>query len=114
MSKPYPDYKMQSGWNALLPLRHANAALKEKLVVDVAIVGAGFTGIACARRWHEHDPNARLAILDASEIGEGNPGRNSGFLLEIALAEDADAKSAARMDACNALTQRAMQSIITI
>ena len=56
----------------------------------MVIIGAGFTGIACANRWQALDPNAKIVLIDASEIGEGNPGRNSGFMLEIALAEDAE------------------------
>lgn len=112
MPKPYPDYQMSSGWNALLPNREPSPPLAETLDADVVIVGAGFTGIACARRWHEHSPDARIVLIDASEIGEGNPGRNSGFLLEIALAEDADPKNASRMASCNELTQQAMQSLV--
>ncbi|MEM9314094.1 MAG: FAD-binding oxidoreductase [Pseudomonadota bacterium] len=77
------------------------------------IVGAGFTGLACARRWHELSPQARIVLIDSSEIGEGNPGRNSGFLLEIALADDADSRSTARMEACNRLTREAMRDIVT-
>lgn len=112
MPKPYPDYQMRSGWNALLPERVPAPPLAEDTNVDVVVVGAGFTGIACARRWHQNSPEARIAVIDASEIGEGNPGRNSGFLLEIALAEDADPKNASRMTRCNELTQQAMQSLV--
>ncbi|MBT8148025.1 MAG: FAD-binding oxidoreductase [Gammaproteobacteria bacterium] len=112
MAKTYPDYALKSGWNALLPARPPHDSLRERLAADVVIIGAGYTGLACARRWHELDPNARIVIIDASEIGEGNPGRNSGFLLEIALAEDADPSNTARMEACNQLTRQAMQSIV--
>ena len=52
-------------------------------------------------------------MIDASEIGEGNPGRNSGFLLEIALAEDANPENMQRMLEANRLTQDAMQSILS-
>lgn len=103
---------MHSGWNALLPGREPSLPLQEHRSVDVVIIGAGFTGIACARRWQELQPDARIAIIDASEIGEGNPGRNSGFLLEIALAEDADPANTERMQACNQLTREAMAAIV--
>lgn len=76
------------------------------------IVGAGFTGLACARRWQELRPDDRIAIIDSSTVGEGNPGRNSGFLLEIALAEDADARNTERMARCNELTRAAMRGIL--
>ena len=49
-----PDYASVSGWNALLPPRQVSPSLQKDLNVDVVIVGAGFTGIACARRWQEH------------------------------------------------------------
>jgi glycine/D-amino acid oxidase-like deaminating enzyme len=109
----FPNYQLASGWNALLPPRQAHAPLKGKQVADVVIVGAGFTGLACARRWQELAPDARIVVIDASEIGEGNPGRNSGFLLEIALAEDANPENMQRMLEANRLTQNAMQSILS-
>jgi glycine/D-amino acid oxidase-like deaminating enzyme len=110
---PYPDYKLKSGWNALLPARAPNPKLAEKIEVDVAIVGAGFTGISAAKRWRELQPDATIALLDSSEIGEGNPGRNSGFLLEISLAEDADAKNIAKMAVSNKLISETMQHIVS-
>ena len=88
--KTFPNYKLKSGWNALLPAREASPALKKDISVDVLIIGAGWTGISAAKHWHSLSPEAGIALIDASEIGEGNPGRNSGFLLEIALAEEAN------------------------
>ncbi|NQV63823.1 MAG: FAD-binding oxidoreductase, partial [SAR86 cluster bacterium] len=104
MKQAFPNYQLKSGWNALLPDRQAQPALQGKQVADVVVIGAGFTGLACARRWQELAPNARVVVIDASEIGEGNPGRNSGFLLEIALAEDANPANMQRMLTCNSLT----------
>ncbi len=104
---------MKSGCNALLPERKPTPALSGSHRADVVIIGAGFTGLACARRWQELAPDARIVVIDASEIGEGNPGRNSGFLLEIALADDADSQSTNRMEQCNRLTRDAMQRIVT-
>lgn len=111
MSKPYPDYRLACGWNALLPDRQAQPSLRGEQQADVVIIGAGWTGLACARRWQELAPEARVVVIDASEIGEGNPGRNSGFLLEVALAEDADPANISRMHECNRLIQEAMQGI---
>ena len=107
-----PDYASVSGWNALLPPRQVSPSLQKDLNVDVVIVGAGFTGIACARRWQEHSPESAIALLDASEVGEGNPGRNSGFLLDIALAEDADPTNSERMAQCNQLTRESMRAML--
>ena len=105
------NYRLASGWNQCLPRRQPHPPLGENLNVDVVIIGAGFTGIACANRWQALDPNAKIVLIDASEIGEGNPGRNSGFLLEIALAEDADPSNLSTMAEANRLTRAAMGTL---
>lgn len=107
----FPRYRQRCGWNSLLPARRVQAALEDDLYCDVVIVGAGYTGLAAARRFAELEPEARIAVLDASEVGEGSPGRNSGFLLEIALADDADPRQLERMTACNGLIADAMTSL---
>ena len=112
MTNSYPNYQLTNGWNALLPEREVQPALQGNQMADVVIVGAGFTGLACARRWQQLSSQARVVVIDASEIGEGNPGRNSGFLLEVALAEDANPHNMQRMLECNRLTEQAMQSIV--
>ena len=48
--------------------------------VDVVIVGGGFTGLWTAWWLTEHDPGARVAILEADIVGGGASGRNGGFL----------------------------------
>ncbi len=112
MPASFPQYQSACGWNALLPPRTATPALEGDHQADVVIIGAGWTGLACARRWQELSPQARVVVIDASEIGEGNPGRNSGFLLEVSLAEDADAANIARMKTCNGLIQETMKSLV--
>lgn len=104
----FPDYERSSGWNRLLPARTPGAALEQDAEVDLVVIGGGFTGIAAAGRWAELNPDARIAMVEASEIGEGNPGRNSGFLLEISLANDADPAQLERMQACNQLISMTM------
>ena len=104
----YPSYRSQCGWNALLPTRTPTAALAADADFDVAIVGAGYTGLAAARRFAELEPGATIAVLDSSTIGEGNPGRNSGFMLEVALANDAEPAQLERMTECNRLIGDAM------
>ena len=107
----HPSYQKPCGWNALLPQRQGIQQLCDDARCDVAIVGAGYTGVAVARRWAELQPDANILLLDASEIGEGSAGRNSGFLLEIALANDADAAAIGRMRDCNALISSTMEDI---
>ena len=110
--KSFPNYKLKSGWNALLPAREASPALEKDITVDVLIIGAGWTGISAAKRWHQLSSEVGIALIDASEIGEGNPGRNSGFLLEIALAEDANPEQIEKMNLCNQLTASTMVEIL--
>jgi glycine/D-amino acid oxidase-like deaminating enzyme len=110
-SQSYPSYQNTCGWNALLPRREDIRTLETDIQADVAVIGAGYTGISAARRWCSERRDDRVAILEASEIGEGNPGRNSGFLLEIALANDADATQLSRMHKCNHLISRTMNRL---
>jgi glycine/D-amino acid oxidase-like deaminating enzyme len=54
--------------------------LEEPLVVDVAIVGGGYTGLWTALALRERDPSLSVAVLEAGAIGDGPSGRNGGFL----------------------------------
>lgn len=47
------------------------------------IVGAGYTGLAAARRLAELRPQEPILVLDATVAGEGSAGRNSGFLINL-------------------------------
>lgn len=76
---PFPDYPDRCGWNAMLPPRSPRPALQGDQRADFAVIGAGFTGLAAARRLAELHPQARIAVLEATQVGEGSSGRNSGF-----------------------------------
>ncbi|MGL4323385.1 MAG: NAD(P)/FAD-dependent oxidoreductase [Beijerinckiaceae bacterium] len=76
---PLPHYAEPCGWNAMLPPRTPRAAAAGNITATYAIVGAGYTGLAAARRLHEHDPGASIVVLEGSSIGEGSSARNSGF-----------------------------------
>lgn len=80
MSKQtFPSYSNLCGWNAMLPPRTPRSSLQKDLVVDYAVIGAGYTGLAIARRLRELDPQAQIAVFEASTVGEGSSARNSGF-----------------------------------
>ena len=51
----------------------------EDLVVDVAIVGAGFTGLWTAIQLTDTDPALRVVVLEADSVAFGASGRNGGF-----------------------------------
>ncbi|HEX4727189.1 MAG TPA: FAD-binding oxidoreductase [Jatrophihabitans sp.] len=48
-------------------------------MVDVAIVGAGYTGLWTAYYLRQADPGLRIAILEARTAGYGASGRNGGW-----------------------------------
>src|SRR3954452_1794803 len=54
-------------------------AAGEAMEADIAIVGAGFTGLWTAIALTDTDPGLRVAILEAETVGYGASGRNGGF-----------------------------------
>jgi glycine/D-amino acid oxidase-like deaminating enzyme len=54
-------------------------AAGEQLDVDVAIVGAGFTGLWSAIALTDTDPSLRVAVFEMETVGFGASGRNGGF-----------------------------------
>ncbi|MFO2466320.1 FAD-binding oxidoreductase [Pseudomonas sp. 15FMM2] len=67
---------MPSLWAATAPSITATPALSESLSVDVAIVGAGYTGLSTAL--HLAERGASVCVLEAREPGWGASGRNGG------------------------------------
>jgi glycine/D-amino acid oxidase-like deaminating enzyme len=55
-------------------------ALATNLDVDVAIVGAGFTGLWTAYYLAGSDPTLRIAVVDREVAGFGASGRNGGWV----------------------------------
>ena len=104
----HPSHQRPCGWNAWLTERQPRPALSGQSEADVVIIGAGYTGFAAASAWHQARPEGRIKILEADQVGEGSPGRNSGFMLEIALANDARPEELERMEKLNALSRQTM------
>jgi glycine/D-amino acid oxidase-like deaminating enzyme len=59
------------------PITDASRSLPE--IVDVAVIGAGFTGLSAARTLAKR--GARVAVLEAETIGWGASSRNGGMVL---------------------------------
>ncbi len=78
-----PKNTGMSAWVAMLPPRIERSQLNRDVTADVVIVGAGFAGLAAARRFSQLDPELRVAVLEAGVIGEGAAGRNSGFVIDL-------------------------------
>lgn len=72
-----------SAWVAMLPPRTPKPELSGDVKADIVIVGAGFAGLAAARRLSQLDPGLSVAVLEAGVIGEGAAGRNSGFIIDV-------------------------------
>ena len=80
-----PNYQNISLW---LPECTARAALAEDLQVDVAIVGAGYTGLWAAYYLKRRNPQLSIAILEAEVTGYGASGRNGGWLMGELAGQD--------------------------
>ncbi len=71
----------RSYWARAQPPR--NAKLQKDLVVDVAIVGGGFTGLATAYYMRQASPQKTIVVLEAEGCGNGASGRNGGMVLTM-------------------------------
>ncbi|MEZ4235038.1 MAG: FAD-binding oxidoreductase [Myxococcota bacterium] len=76
---PAPDGR--SMWEDTAPDAIVGPSLRGDRTVDVAIVGAGFTGLSTARHLIERFPDRRIAVLEARTVGAGASGRNGGMAL---------------------------------
>ncbi|MDH3635900.1 MAG: FAD-binding oxidoreductase [Gammaproteobacteria bacterium] len=72
-----------NGWSHILPPRTPHPALAGPQKFDWVVVGAGYAGLAAARRLAENRPDDSIALLDAGEVGENASGRNSGFAIDL-------------------------------
>jgi glycine/D-amino acid oxidase-like deaminating enzyme len=54
--------------------------LDTEIDVDVAIIGAGFTGLWTAYYLHQADPSMRVALVEREVAGSGASGRNGGWV----------------------------------
>lgn len=54
-------------------------SLKEEIIVDVAILGAGFTGLWTAYYLIQQNPSLKIAIIEKHIAGYGASGRNAGW-----------------------------------
>lgn len=74
-----------SGWFATAPAHNTpiGTPLDGKATFDFVVIGAGFTGLSLAHRLAERQPKAKIAVIDALNVGEGTSGRNAGFIIDI-------------------------------
>ena len=68
-----------SYWLSASPAPPPRPTLDGDVVADVAIIGAGFTGLWTARALTDTDPALRVLVLEQESVGFGASGRNGGF-----------------------------------
>ena len=76
-------------WQETAPKRSSGASLDQELHCDIAIVGAGFTGLRAALALAES--GSKVAVFDIGEVGHGASGRSGGQvnpMLPVAKPED--------------------------
>lgn len=66
----------------------ARASLQGDRQADVAIIGAGYTGLWAAYYLKRQAPQLRIVVLEAEIAGFGASGRNGGWLMGNLLGED--------------------------
>lgn len=78
-----PHADQSNGWSLILPPRTPNKPLGKSIHVDWLVFGAGYAGLAAARRLAELKTSSDIAIVDAGTIGNNASGRNSGFAIDV-------------------------------
>ena len=79
------SYWMDSVGETITP----RPSLAENLDVDVAIIGAGYTGLWTAYYLASHSPSTRVAVLEREVAGFGASGRNGGWCSALFAVSDA-------------------------
>lgn len=78
-----PNDDRSCGWYDVLATAAPSKKMSGEQNADFVVIGAGFAGLAAARRLAERQPNARIVLVDAQRIAEGASGRNSGFVIDL-------------------------------
>ncbi len=78
-----PKDDKTNGWSAILPERSPKPALQGDVSADWIVLGAGYAGLAAARRLAENCPDQHIALIEAGQAGENASGRNSGFGIDL-------------------------------
>lgn len=77
-----PFNQNQIGWPAGKPYT-PHPVLQTDMTADWVIVGAGFAGVAFARRLAELDASLKIILIDAYSSAESSSARNSGFVIGL-------------------------------
>jgi glycine/D-amino acid oxidase-like deaminating enzyme len=106
------DYRSLSFWHDTLPAAiEARAALEGEVEADVAIVGAGYTGLWTAYYLSLLEPSIRIAIVEAETAGFGASGRNGGWVLGMLAGMDSRFADPAQREGAVALQRALFDSV---
>lgn len=83
----YQRYCTPSGWNAIAGNSVQRPRLASDISADYLVVGAGYAGLAAARRLAQLFPDARIVVVDGGQAAESSSGRNSGFMIDLPYAK---------------------------
>ncbi len=78
-----PRDDRESAWQGLLHPPGPARELDETRRADWVVIGAGFAGLAAARRLSQLRDGEHIVLVDATRVGNGPAGRNSGFMIDV-------------------------------
>jgi len=78
-----PQNDRTNAWNTILSERKAHPELQQEITADWLVIGAGFAGLAAARRLAQNCPRQHVVLVEAGVCGENASGRNSGFAIDL-------------------------------
>jgi glycine/D-amino acid oxidase-like deaminating enzyme len=87
------DYSDKSFWLATYGEYVPNPPLQGDIKVDIAIIGAGFTGLSTAFNLCQAEPGLSVVVLEGEVVGFGASGRNGGFSMTLFGLEPAVTKA---------------------
>ncbi len=70
-------------WDGSKKPRKVSPRLDGDASVDVAIIGAGYTGLSTAYHLKAAEPGLDVAVLEGNTVGFGASGRNAGFVMTL-------------------------------
>lgn len=110
-----PDYRSQSFWHATAPgALEPRPALSSDEEVDVAIAGAGYTGLWTAWYLKQLEPGLRVAIVEKEIAGFGASGRNGGWCVGTLAGMDALLGDPSRRDGAIALQRELFDTVAEV
>ena len=104
------------GWVDLIPPRQSRPKISSDLEAKWLVIGAGFTGLSCARRLAEINPKDKIILLDAREWGQNASGRNSGYAVAHShfsgAYKESDLEKYQRVDRINQVGLNSLRTLV--